>query len=166
MEFKDLKLELKTTDVKFLFGDKEVLVKQYLPVRDKHAIVIMATTGAQVENVISRVLMDAYLHLLIVENYTNIEFTEDEKENILGVFDLLQTNGLIDLVIENMPQAEYEYLFNEASIHANNLNEYYRSFGYTLQTLDSVQEFLRDSNLDNLLGDTPDSLNLDLGQKE
>jgi hypothetical protein len=138
MNLKDLGLELKIQEVSFKFNDKEIKVKQYLPVEQKAAIVNVATRGALVDGIVSRVLMDAYLHLLIIENYTNIEFSEADRELILETFDRVQSTGFVDLVIENMPQAEYEYLFNETNIHANNINEFYRSFGYAAQSMSSL----------------------------
>jgi hypothetical protein len=50
----------------------------------------------------------------------------------------IQSTGFIDAVIENLPQAEYEYLFNETNIQANNLNEFYRSFGLAVQSMSNL----------------------------
>jgi hypothetical protein len=42
--------------------------------------------------------------------YTNISFTEKQREDEYKLYDAMQSNGLIDAVIEHMPAAEYEML--------------------------------------------------------
>jgi hypothetical protein len=147
MKFLDLKLEVKIPEIGFKFGENEIKVKQYLPIEQKASIVNIATRGAVVDGIVSRVLMDAYLHLLIVENYSDLEFSDEDKDDLLGTFDKLQSTGLVDLVIENLPQAEYEYLFNETNIHADNLNKFYASFGLATQSMQNLGDIFNPENI-------------------
>jgi hypothetical protein len=46
----------------------------------------------------------------LIEKYTNISFTEKQKENIPKLFDILSGNGLVNLIISEIPQEEYDTL--------------------------------------------------------
>ena len=53
-----------------------------------------------------------YFHLYLVYLYTNINFTDKQKEDESKLFDVLLTNGIIEGVITTMPEAEYNMLVN------------------------------------------------------
>jgi trans-aconitate methyltransferase len=49
--------------------------------------------------------------LHIVYLYTNLVFTDKQKENEPKLYDALKSNGFIDAVLEVMDEAEYNELF-------------------------------------------------------
>ena len=84
--------------------------------------------------------MDAYLHVLIVENYTNISFTPKQKEAVLDTFDILQSNGTFNSIIANLAPDEYDYIFSSALKLAQSLNEYNRSVISLTENMDDIME--------------------------
>ena len=45
------------------------------------------------------VKLDMYFHLHLVYMYTNLTFTDKQRENEMELYDALQSSGLIDLVV-------------------------------------------------------------------
>ena len=51
-------------------------------------------------------------NLYIVMMYTNIVFTEKQKEDPMKLYDYLESNGVINQVIANLAEEEYKKLYN------------------------------------------------------
>ena len=53
--------------------------------------------------------------------YTDISFTEKQKEDEFKIFDTLKNNNFIDLMLANIPEDEYNYLLKimEETIEKN-----------------------------------------------
>lgn len=103
-------LDLKVNDsVKIIkFGDKEIEVKQYLPIEDKMDLVQIALQQAETDFGYNIMLVDMYFYLYIIYFYSNIQFTDEEKENPLKLFDVLESNGIIAAVAAAIPTDEFE----------------------------------------------------------
>ena len=99
VSFTAMKLKTKDEVAKIQIADKEVEVKKYLPVTDKNSIIEMTLQNATVGTVLNTLLMDAYFHTYLVIEYTNINFTDTQKADILKLYDILETNGVISAVI-------------------------------------------------------------------
>jgi hypothetical protein len=115
----------KKQDIKIVnFEGNEIEVLQYLDIASKSGLINAAVRGSVIDGIVDEILLDAYLHLFIVERYTNISFTQKQRENLLETFDLLDSNKFFDVIIEGMAENEYEYIFTMAKRLMNSLNEY------------------------------------------
>jgi hypothetical protein len=56
--------------------------------------------------------VDIYTTLEIVYNYTNINFTDKQKEDVLKMYDLVVSSGLYNEVLKLIPDEEYNRLIN------------------------------------------------------
>ena len=56
--------------------------------------------------------MDMYFHLYLVYLYTNLTFTEKQREDEFKLYDTLKSNGLMDAVITAIPEEEYKMLYD------------------------------------------------------
>jgi len=121
-------------------------VRQFIPTFDKIHLVASAVKSSIVDGHVNEMVLEVALHYLIVVNYTNISFTEKQISNMIDTYDLLDSNGVIDLVIANLPEGEYDYLFKEALKSAERYNELTRSsmegFAGQLETNNFLQEVL------------------------
>lgn len=59
-------------------------------------------------------VLEASLHFLIIENYTNLKFTEKHIANMVDTFDLLYSSGLMAEIISRLPEGDYDYLFQQS----------------------------------------------------
>ena len=110
--FASLKLTLDKDVNEFEFNDHKIEVKKYLPIEDKIDLVQIALQMSEEDGIYNEALLDMYFNLYIVFLYTNISFTDKQKEDFAKLYDLMQCNGLIPKVIANMEESEYNMLLD------------------------------------------------------
>jgi hypothetical protein len=133
----------KKQDIKVIqFEGNDIEIIQYLDIASKSSLVSAAVRGSVIGGIVDEILLDAYLHLFIIDKYTNISLTQKQRDNLLDTFDILESNKFFDLIIEAMAQNEYEYIFTMAKRLMNNLNEYNKGLTSILQGFEEViQQF-------------------------
>ena len=134
----------KKQDVKVIqYEGNDIEIIQHLDIASKSALVSAAVRGSVIQGIVDEILLDAYLHLFIVDRYTNISLTQKQRENLLETFDLLESNKFFDVVISGMAENEYDYIFTMAKRLMNNVNEYNRNIISMFQGFeDVIQELL------------------------
>ena len=95
-----------TTD----FNGNEIEVLDYLPIEDKYDLINIALQKSRIEGKYNPLLLDMYFHLYLVYMYSNITFTEKQKESEEKLYDTLSSNHIIDRIIANIPEEEYNLL--------------------------------------------------------
>lgn len=101
--------EIKTIEI----GENTIEVKQYLPVNEKLSLIERVVNLSQDENNFPNpIKIDVIGSIEMISAYTNITFTEKQKEDIGKLYDLLEENGIIDKIIAAIPEIEYEFLIN------------------------------------------------------
>lgn len=113
VSFANLKLKVQdiSQEVQFSNDNGQTIafsVIDYLPIQDKLDLVNIAIAKSRDGyNNINRYLAKELMNLYIVIMYTNISFTEKQKENEYKLYDILKSNQVIETVIKAMPQQEY-----------------------------------------------------------
>ena len=97
------------------FNDIEIEVKQYLPTNDKLALISNVINNSHSTNYANPVLIEVMGSLEIIYTYTNINFTDKQKEDPMKLYDLLNSSGLIDAIVSAIPQVEYETVIDGIS---------------------------------------------------
>lgn len=97
------------------FNDIEIEVKQYLPANDKLALIGNVINNSHSTNFANPVLIEVMGSLEIIYTYTNINFTDKQKEDPMKLYDLLNSSGLIDAIVSAIPQVEYETVIDGIS---------------------------------------------------
>lgn len=125
MKFNDLQISIKDFKSVITIGDKEVEVKQYIPIEQKINLIQIALQQSGDENgFINDILFDAYFNLYVVFFYSNLEFTDDQKENALNTYDILQSNGLIGEIEAGIPKHEFDELLEFAGTYLEETRKY------------------------------------------
>ena len=149
ISFTKLKLTKKNEVQTLKYNDEIIEVKQYLPIQDKLALISRVINYAADEyNFANCVKLDLFLSLEIMYCYTNINFTEKQKEDPIKIYDLLEENGLIDAVISLIPHVEYSTLYDGVLEISKNIYAYQTS---VLGILDTISR-----DYDNLKLDSED----------
>lgn len=144
--FSKLKLSKKEDINTITFNGEVIEVKQYLPVSEKLEIIEnVLNNSADKNNFANPVKVDVYMVMEILYKYTNISFTDKQKEDIPKLFDLVESNGLVDMVISAMPTLEYDNLINSAN---EVINSYYKYKNSALGILDAVSADYKNLELD------------------
>lgn len=102
----------KNQEVKIIeFNGQDIEVKQYLPVNDKFEVIgNIINRSADDNNFANPLKVEIFTALEIISSYTNISFTEKQKEDPSKLFDLVVSSGLYKAIINNIPHAEVEAL--------------------------------------------------------
>lgn len=106
------KLGLKINDAvnTFDFNGEKIEVKQYLPIKDKYDLIMIALQKCNEGGIYNPIKSNMYFSLNICYLYTNINFTDKQREDEEKLYDLLLSSGLMTQIIANIPEDEYETL--------------------------------------------------------
>lgn len=113
VSFANLKLKIQDTchEVQFSNDSGQTIafsIIDYLPIQDKLDLVNIAIAKSRDSyNNINRYLAKQLMNLYMVIMYTNISFTEKQKENEYKLYDILKSNYIIENVIKSIPPQEY-----------------------------------------------------------
>ena len=114
----------------------EVEVKQYLPVAEKLELIAnVLNNSADDNNFANPVKIYVLSHLEIIYAYTNLSFTDKQKEDPAKLYDILETNGIIDSIILAMPPSEYDNLIEDIT---STIDAYYKYKNSTLGILEAA----------------------------
>lgn len=87
----------------FEFNGQTIEVTQYLPTEEKTAMFERIISAASDDNGYWNITkVNFWMDLEIVFTYTNISFTEKQKENLFKLYDYMKGNGLLKQIKENM----------------------------------------------------------------
>ena len=79
-------------------------VKPYLSVEDRTQIMQLAVQEAWEDDHVNDVKMEAYADVFAIMYCTSIEFTDEEKADPIKIYDNLQNAGLLEKIVETLPQ--------------------------------------------------------------
>lgn len=109
------KLGLKINqDIKTIeFNEQIIEVKQYLPVNDKLALISnVINTSHDDSNFANPIKVSIFTTLEMMYYYTNINFTDKQKEDPSKLYDALISSGLVAAVMNAIPEAEYHEILS------------------------------------------------------
>lgn len=144
------KLKLKTDDsVKHIQINDEITieVKQYLSIQEKLKLIgdIVMQAHEQDANYSNPVKAKVFRDLEIVFAYTNLSFTDKQKEDLPKLYDTLKSSGILDKIIEAIPVAEYNDVYGGVWQSIEAIYKYQNSI---LGILDTIKQDYSDLDFD------------------
>ena len=128
------------------FNEQNIEVKQYLPVEEKLELITNVLELSHDSNNFSNpVKVSVYTTLEIIEKYTNVNFTEKQKENPTKLYDLLVGNGFSAAVIKAIPEPEYDEILTGIKQTIKSVYKYQNS---VMGILDTISQDYSNLNLD------------------
>lgn len=144
--FTKLQLKKLNESKEFVYNEQTITVKQYLPIQDKLALIGRVINAAADEyNFANPVKLDMYLALEILFTYTNLSFTEKQKEDLGKLYDLFEENKIFDEIMKLIPEEEYKTLWEGIIEIADSIYAYQTS---VLGILDTVSRDYQNFDLD------------------
>ena len=143
-----IKLGLKVNqDVKNIeFNEQIIEVKQYLPINEKLELISSVINSAADENNFSNPIKEnVFLTLEILYHYTNINFTDKQKEDPVKLYDLVVSSGLVNKVTDLIPEEELDEVINGVAQSVKAIYTYRNS---ALGILESISQDYSALNLD------------------
>lgn len=143
--YASLKLKIDNSVNTFDFQGHEIEVLRYLPVEDKYDLVMITLQNSEENGIYNPVKLDMYFHLYLVYMYSNLSFTDKQKENESKLYDTLKSNGFIDLFLDNMEETEYADLYTYITECQEDTLHYRNTAGAVLQTV--IQDLPRNAQM-------------------
>lgn len=126
--FTKLGLTKNTGVASFDWNGQTVEVKQYLSIQEKMDLIAAVLNQCQDDNnFINEAKIALFMNLEMVFRYSNISFTEKQKEDPAKLYDLLAGSGFFDDFFAVLPQREYQSIVMWLSKTAQNIYEYRNS---------------------------------------
>ena len=137
----------KNQEVKIVnWNEQNIEVKQYLSISEKLTLISNVLNNAHDENNFSNpVKVEVFTALEIMYAYTNINFTDKQKEDPTKLYDLLVSSGLYKMIINSIP--EYEYLEIVNGINSS-IDAVYTYRNSVMGILDTISSDYSNLNLD------------------
>lgn len=101
------------------FNNATIEIKQYLPMADKIQLierVVNAAAPSSGDRIINWAYVNVMIDLLLVEYYSNISFTDKQKEDTYKFYDNLFGSGLGDLIIDAIPEDELNWIVENINL--------------------------------------------------
>lgn len=135
--------EVKTINI----NNNAIEVKQYLPVNDKLALIskVINLSHDSSSNFCNPVQVEIIGTIEIIMAYTNLSFTDKQKEDYSKLYDLLEENGINKLIISAIPEDEYAFLIDGINDSINAIYTYQNS---VMGILDTVSQDYSNLDLD------------------
>jgi hypothetical protein len=128
----------KKDDIKIvkINDDIEIEVKQYLPINEKLILISNVINDSADENNFANPLkIMLFASLQIIQYYTNLTFTDKQREDPGKLYDLLSSNEVIDKIIDAIPQKEYDFLIDGIYDSIDSVYDYRNSVLGILETI-------------------------------
>ena len=127
-------------------NEQDIEVKQYLPINEKLELISSVINSAADENNFSNpVKENVFLTLEILYHYTNINFTDKQKEDPVKLYDLVVSSGLVNKVTDLIPEEELDEVINGVAQSVKAIYAYRNS---VLGILESISQDYSALNLD------------------
>ena len=142
------KLGLKVNQEKLVvkFNEQDIEVEQYLPINEKLGMISrIINKSADENNFANPVKLNVFTILEIIYAYTNINFTEKQKEDEIKLYDLFISSGFWYKVLDAIPGMEYGQVYGAVQECAEAIYTYRNS---VLGILEAVSIDYENVNLD------------------
>lgn len=154
------------------YNEQVIEIKQYLPVQQKLELLSkIISQAADSSKFYNPGQLQVFFNLELIQAYTNISFTEKQKEDFCKTFDLLEENNMISVIVHYIPEYEIKTLQDWLKESIKAIYEYNNSARAILESLqtnynnlnfdlDAIQDKVRDPETLSLLKEIAPLLNL------
>ena len=135
VSYTNMKLKVNTEVNTFEFAGQKIDVLKYLPAKDKYDLLMITLQRATEQGTYNDFLIGMYFELNLVYMYTNISFTEKQREDEFKLYDTLKSNGFFDLFYQALNEDEYNELYTSLITLRKDTIEYRMSVGSVLNNV-------------------------------
>lgn len=113
VSYANMKLKTNTDVNTFDFAGQTIEVLKYLPASDKYDLLMVTLQKSIEEGAYNEFKLNLYFELNLVYMYTNISFTEKQREDEFKLYDALASNGFFKEFFGALEESEYDELFTQ-----------------------------------------------------
>ena len=136
--FTKLGLKLDKEIKTIVWNEQEIEIKQYLPVNEKLEMISRIINNSSDDDMkfYNVGKLEIFMALELIFTYTNLNFTDKQKEDVCKLYDIIISSGLYDEIIGCIPDDEYEWIENTLTETVESIYQYHNS---ALGILDAMQ---------------------------
>ena len=128
------------------WNNQKIEIKQFLPTGKKLDLISRVINYSTDENAFyNPCKVEIFEVMEIILTYTNITVTEKQGEDVLNLYDLFISSGLKQIIYENIPETERNYI--NVSIWAT-INEIYRYRDSAAGVISAIAEDFKNTEMD------------------
>jgi uncharacterized protein YjgD (DUF1641 family) len=148
MQFKNIKLftNKEIENITMFYNEQEIKVKRYLPINDKLDLISWVINQSADElkfyNVGKIIVFKA---IGLVKYYTELEFTEEELNDVSNLYDKLYQSGFLEELLITIPEEELNFI---DMVLDNTVDSIYKYQNSVMGILDTVTTDYKDLNFD------------------
>ena len=113
INYKDLGLKKEKEKTLYQWDSKYIEVNKYLPIEDKYDIVMITLQKSFEDGIYNSIKLDMYFHLNLIYMYTNLIFTDEERQDEFKLYDEMKSSGFIDEFLKHIDPDEYKEMQEE-----------------------------------------------------
>jgi hypothetical protein len=111
VSFNKLGLKINNNINTFTFNEQEIEVKEYLSTNEKLSLISdIINNCAEDQKFYNPGKLEIFSVITIIEYYTNIKFTDKQKEDVVKLYDLFISSNLKTTIFELIPQSELNFI--------------------------------------------------------
>lgn len=138
LAYSKLNLKADTSVVPLSWGEYNIEVRKYLPLEEKVEMISRIVNQSIDENGFYNPLkVNMYMTLEVVFTYTNLSFTEKQKENLFKLYDAIVSSGLATSIMSVMCEIELDEVRNFTYEVIDNIYKFKNSMLGILETISS-----------------------------
>jgi hypothetical protein len=147
ISFTKLKCKVETSITHIEWEGETIEVKQYLPIQEKLALIgrVIMQAHEQDQNYSNPVKVDVFRELEIVFAYTNISFTDKQKEDLPKLYDMICCSGLLKAIKDAIPHDEISDIVFGIK---DSIEAVYKYQNSVLGVLDTIKTDYKNMDLD------------------
>lgn len=137
--FSKLKLQLNKETTPVQIGEQTIQVRKYLPIEEKLELIskVIMQAHEPESNYNNPVKTDALIALELIFAYTDLVFTDKQKEDLPKLYDLLHCNNIDTMIIDAIGENEYNEV--KAGVYRS-IDAIYSYQNSVLGILDNVKQ--------------------------
>lgn len=147
VSFSKLSLKKDVSKVEICISNVKIEVKQYLPIDEKLALISRVVNQAHDPqyNYANPVKIEVISAIEVVMAYTNLSFTDKQKEDYGKLYDVLDNDNVLNAILSAIPEREYRFVMDGITETIDAVYKYQNS---VLGILDSIGQDYSNLELD------------------
>ena len=106
------------------FNGSEIQVVNYLSIKDKYDLIMITLQKSFEDGYYHETKLKMFFDLHIVYMYTNLFFSAEDRADEIGLYDILNKSGLINIIKECIGKEEIENLWKELKTNEEKIYNY------------------------------------------
>lgn len=140
INFNDLGLSFQDKSKNVIINGQKVEVKQYLSIKDKIDLIQIVLQQGVVNDMYDEAVLEALFYVYTIMYYTDLEFTDEQKENPLDIYDMLISNDVLNVILSEIPEDEFIDLMDYFEKQKELNLKYQTSFTFVLNQIATKAE--------------------------